>query len=77
MARRDVSEEEIALTKKIIGELFVALLVLAIPYLGIGVFWADEHSSQFAYKTGVEQAVNWAGEVVAWPVLIFTDLDLK
>lgn len=77
MARRTVSEEELALTRKILGELCIAFLVVAIPYLLVGLFWADTHSNHLAYKHGIEEKVNWAAEVVAWPVLVFFDLDLR
>lgn len=77
MAARTVSEEEIALTKKILGQLAVVIFVLAVPYVIVGLFWADAHSDHLAYMHGPDKLFSWAGEVVAWPVLIFADLELK
>lgn len=74
---RDVSEEELALTRKILKELLVLFGALMIPYVIIGVIWAETHSDHLAYLSGVDKFFSYAGEVVAWPVLTISDITLE
>ncbi len=52
-----------------------ALAFLSIPYLLVGLFWADRQSPG-VQAAGYESALTYAGHVIAWPLLIFTDLDV-
>lgn len=50
---------------------------LALPYLVVGILWADAHREQLDQLRGLDAAASWAGEVVAWPVLVFADVTLR
>lgn len=52
-----------------------ALAFLAMPYLLAGLFWADRQSPG-VQAAGYERTLTYAGHVIAWPLLIFTDIDV-
>ena len=58
-------------------ELFTAFLVVALPYLLVGAVWAGSHSDHLNSVYGLDNFLSFAGEVVAWPFLIFSDITLK
>ncbi|HWJ10663.1 MAG TPA: hypothetical protein VNS46_14895 [Nocardioides sp.] len=58
------------------GLLYLAIW-LALPYVLVGVFWADAHHHHLAQLHGVDAAASYVGEVIAWPVLIVADVNLE
>ncbi len=77
MADKAPTEAELVATRKVLGELALVFAVLAVPYLIIGVFWADAHSEHLTLLHGPDRLFSYFGEVLAWPVLIFSDITLK
>lgn len=58
-----------------VSEWLSAAGMLLAVYVLIGLFWADRRSPSFdAY--GIEEPLTYAAHVAAWPILIFTDLDV-
>lgn len=51
-----------------------ASMVLAC-YVLVGLYWADSHAS-LVDAFGVDKPLTYALHVAAWPVLVFTDLDV-
>lgn len=45
-------------------------LVLALPYLIIGLVWSLTHTDRLARLSGLDLLVSFVGSVVAWPVLL-------
>ncbi len=50
---------------------------VALPYLVVGVFWADAHREHLDRMSGLDAAASWVGEVIAWPVLVVADVNLR
>ena len=57
-----------------IGELLVVALVVATPYLLVGVFWSTTHTEHLAQMTGLDLVVSYLGSIASWPVLLFADV---
>ena len=57
-----------------IAELFVVALILGTPYLIVGVIWSSTHTGHLQHMTGADMALTYLGSIVAWPVLLFTDV---
>ena len=57
-----------------IAELFVVALILGTPYLIVGVIWSSTHTAHLQHMTGADMALAYLGSIVAWPVLLFTDV---
>jgi len=51
--------------------------VLLGVYLVIGVFWAGSHYQHLGEVRGADKAFSVLGEIVAWPVLIIADIQLR
>jgi hypothetical protein len=58
-------------------ELLSLAVWLALPYLVVGVFWADAHHQHLRQLHGIDATASYVGEVIAWPVLIFADVNLE
>jgi hypothetical protein len=54
----------------------VAIVVIGLPYLAVGVAWAFMHSDHLGTLSGMNQLVSTLGEIVAWPVLLISDVNL-
>lgn len=76
-AKREYTEDELALIRKTLKDLFIGLCALAIPYVLIGVVWAETHNDHLAYEDGIDKAFSYIGEIIAWPALIVADVTLK
>lgn len=48
-----------------------------IPYFAIGVIWLITHDSHLGELHGLDRLFSTIGEVIAWPVLIIADIDLR
>ena len=46
-------------------------------YLLIGLFWANSHYDHLGELHGLDKLFSILGEIVAWPVLIIADIDLR
>jgi hypothetical protein len=57
-----------------IGELCVVALILATPYLIVGVIWSSTHTAHVQHMTGAETVASYLGSIVSWPVLLVTDV---
>lgn len=72
----DTKEErgEAALT---LSDLFTLMLWLGLPYIVVGIFWADAHRDHLENVYGVDKFLSYLGEVLAWPLLIVADISLR
>lgn len=59
-----------------IRQLFLVGLVLGIPYGIVGLIWALTHTAHLADLAGVDKVFSFIGELIAWPVLLFSDITL-
>ncbi|MFD4352551.1 hypothetical protein ACFWPX_08325 [Nocardia sp. NPDC058518] len=48
-----------------------------VPYFAIGVIWLITHNSHVGELHGLDRVFSLIGEVIAWPVLIIADIDLR
>lgn len=46
-------------------------------YLTIGLFWAGSHYQHLGEVRGMDKVFSVLGEIVAWPVLIVADIQLR
>jgi len=51
--------------------------VLLGAYLVIGLFWAGSHYQHLSEVRGLDKVFSVIGEVIAWPVLIIADIQLR
>ena len=51
--------------------------VLLSAYLVIGLYWAVEHHQHLHELRGLDKVFSILGEIVAWPVLIIADVQLR
>ncbi len=58
-------------------QLGIVAAAVAGMYLLIGLFWANSHSDHLDELHGLDKLFSAVGEVVAWPVLIIADIDLR
>jgi uncharacterized membrane protein SirB2 len=50
-----------------------ALIVLA-PYVVIGIVWAATHTAHLSQTHGLDRILSTLSLIVAWPVLLLTDV---
>jgi len=55
---------------------FMASALLG-AYLVIGLFWAGSHHQHLHDVRGLDKVFSVLGEIVAWPVLIIADIQLR
>ncbi|MGY0500274.1 hypothetical protein ACWZHB_17435 [Nocardia sp. FBN12] len=48
-----------------------------VPYFAIGVIWLITHDSHLGDVAGLDRLFSSIGEVIAWPVLIIADIQLR
>lgn len=60
-----------------VRDLVIVGVWLALPYLVVGIFWADAHREHLSKLHGLDRAASYVGEVIAWPVLTFADVSLE
>ncbi len=58
-------------------DLIVLALLVGIPYGLVGVVWAFTHTEHLSYMSGADKLFSFLGEIVAWPVLLVTDVCLR
>lgn len=57
-----------------IAEWIGTAIILAIPYLVVGVIWSVTHTGQLAGMNTLDATVSFLGSIVSWPVLLFTNV---
>jgi hypothetical protein len=55
-------------------ELIGLWFLIAFPYLLIGLFWSLNHSAHLSQMSGTDKVVSFLGQIVSWPVLLFSDV---
>jgi hypothetical protein len=60
-----------------IAEVIGMGLLLAGPYLIIGVVWSSTHSQPFQRIGGVELLVSSMGSIVLWPAMLLANVCLS
>ncbi len=48
-----------------------------IPYVAIGVIWLITHDSHLSDLHGLDRLFSTIGQVIAWPMLIIADIELR
>jgi NADH:ubiquinone oxidoreductase subunit 4 (subunit M) len=59
-----------------LAELIGVGLMLAGPYLIVGLVWASTHTGSFQRMGGVELLVAMLGSIVLWPALLLANVCL-
>lgn len=49
-------------------------LILAAPYLAVGVIWSSTHTDHLKDMHGADLVVSFLGSIVSWPVLLFSNV---
>lgn len=57
-----------------IAEWIGTAVILAVPYLLIGLVWSLTHTSHLAGMDGADAVVSFLGSIVSLPVLLFTNV---
>jgi hypothetical protein len=60
-----------------IAELIGVGLLLAGPYLIVGVVWASTHTAPFQRMGGMDLLVSVVGSIVLWPALLLANVCLS
>lgn len=54
-----------------IAEWIGTAIILAVPYLAVGLLWSSTHNDHLAGMDRVDAVVSFLGSIVSWPVLLF------
>ena len=57
-----------------VGELILVALILATPYLIVGVIWSSTHTAHLQHMDGIDLLVSYLRSIVSWPVLLFANV---
>lgn len=57
-----------------IAEWIGTAIILAVPYLVIGMVWTLTHTSHLHGMDRADAVVSFLGSIVSWPVLLFTNV---
>jgi hypothetical protein len=57
-----------------VAELIGLAIILATPYLVIGVIWSSTHTDHLEKMHGTDLVVSFLGSIVSWPVLLFSNV---
>jgi hypothetical protein len=57
-----------------VAELIGLAIILATPYLVIGVIWSSTHTDHLQKMDGTDLVVSFLGSIVSWPVLLFSNV---
>jgi hypothetical protein len=52
-------------------------LLVGLPYVTVGLIWASTHNEHLNDLDGLDKLFSVLGEIVAWPVLIIANVDLR
>ena len=70
----------LAMARRILGyrfsiaELLGIWFLIAFPYLLVGLFWSANHTDHLQDMHGADKMVSFLGQIVSWPVLLFSDV---
>jgi hypothetical protein len=48
--------------------------LIGFPYLLVGVLWSLNHTEHLHQLHGADLVVSFLGQIVSWPVLLFSDV---
>jgi hypothetical protein len=48
--------------------------LIGFPYLVVGVLWSLNHTEHLHQMHGADLVVSFLGQIVSWPVLLFSDV---
>lgn len=48
--------------------------LIGFPYLLVGVLWSLNHTEHLHQMHGADLVVSFLGQIVSWPVLLFSDV---
>lgn len=48
--------------------------LVGVPYLLVGVLWTVNHTEHLHQLHGADLVVSFLGQIVSWPVLLFSDV---
>ncbi|MHC9295958.1 hypothetical protein ACRCUN_26145 [Mycobacterium sp. LTG2003] len=57
-----------------IAEWIGTAIILAVPYLIIGMVWSLTHTEHLRGMGRVDAVVSFLGSIVSWPVLLFSNV---
>ncbi|MCV7064674.1 hypothetical protein [Mycolicibacterium houstonense] len=57
-----------------IAEWIGTAIILAVPYLLIGLIWSLTHTGHLADMDRTSAVVSFLGAIASWPVLLFTNV---
>jgi len=57
-----------------IAELMGIAVILGTPYLIVGLIWSSTHTEHLRQMHGADLVVSFLGQIVSWPVLLFSDV---
>ncbi len=61
-----------------IGDLIVLAILIGIPYGIVGLVWSFTHLEHLdELDSGWNQFCSFIGQIVAWPVLLICDVNLR
>ncbi|MBJ8341905.1 hypothetical protein JGU71_23750 [Antrihabitans sp. YC3-6] len=60
-----------------VSQLIGMAILFAIPYLAMGFVWLYTHNDHLEPLVGANKFFSALGGIVAWPVLIFSNLTLQ
>ncbi|MEV6278647.1 hypothetical protein [Nocardia sp. NPDC051832] len=60
-----------------IRQLFFLAVAFGVPYFAIGLVWLSTHNDHLADLNGSTKVFSAIGEVIAWPPLLISDIDLR
>lgn len=49
-------------------------ILLAVPYLAVGVVWSLTHTAHLSQAHGADKVVAFLGSIASWPVLLVTNI---
>ncbi len=70
----------LALVRRLLGyRISIAALIgiaflVGFPYLLVGVFWSINHTEHLHQMHGADLTLSFPGQIVSWPVLLFSDV---
>jgi hypothetical protein len=60
-----------------IRQMMYIVIAVGIPYVLIGIIWLFTHDEHLAGLSGLDWLFSMIGEVIAWPPLVISDIQLQ
>ena len=57
-----------------IAEWIGTAIMLAVPYLSVGVIWSVTHTDHLTRSHGAERVVSILGSIASWPMLLVANI---